>query len=196
MNPGLPPEALADAFRKLTRPDGAETVARNRTMHRLLVDSVTVEYRTAGGEIRGAQARGERRAHLRQLLSVAVGGVVFTTIHEFFPEEKGDRHPVLSDRRNVVVIADEAHPTQYDFIDGLVRHMRDALPRASFIGFTGTPIEVQGPRWSPGSRSNDVTDGDPSRSSREPSRDRPPSPAGRFSRHEPAEPALRAAAGA
>jgi type I restriction enzyme R subunit len=67
---------------------------------------------------------------------------VFTTIQKFFPEEKGDRHPVLSERRNIVVIADEAHRSQYDFIDGFARHMRDALPRASFIGFTGTPIEL------------------------------------------------------
>lgn len=80
------------------------------------------------------------------------GSVVFTTIHKFFPDEKGDlpgprgarqagRHPTLSERRNIVVIADEAHRSQYDFIDGFARHMRDALPNASFIGFTGTPIE-------------------------------------------------------
>jgi len=81
------------------------------------------------------------RADLRAKLSVAAGGVVFTTIQKFFPEEKGDRHPVLSERRNIVVIADEAHRSQYDFIDGFARHMRDALPNASFIGFTGTPIE-------------------------------------------------------
>ena len=71
------------------------------------------------------------------------GGVVFTTIQKFFPEEKGDIHPTLSERRNVVVIADEAHRSQYDFIDGFARHMRDALPNASFVGFTGTPIELQ-----------------------------------------------------
>jgi type I restriction enzyme R subunit len=81
------------------------------------------------------------RADLREKLQVASGGVVFTTIQKFFPEEKGDRHPVLSERRNIVVIADEAHRSQYDFIDGFARHMRDALPHASFIGFTGTPIE-------------------------------------------------------
>ncbi len=81
------------------------------------------------------------RADLRQKLRVASGGVVFTTIQKFFPEEKGDRQPVLSDRRNIVVIADEAHRSQYDFVDGFARHMRDALPHASFIGFTGTPIE-------------------------------------------------------
>jgi type I restriction enzyme R subunit len=83
----------------------------------------------------------ESRADLRDKLSVEAGGVVFTTIQKFLPEEKGDRHPVLSDRRNIVVIADEAHRSQYDFIDGFARHMRDALPNASFIGFTGTPIE-------------------------------------------------------
>ncbi|MXY57611.1 MAG: type I restriction endonuclease subunit R [Gammaproteobacteria bacterium] len=83
------------------------------------------------------------RADLRAKLAVASGGVVFTTIQKFFPEEKGDRHPLLSDRRNIVVIADEAHRSQYDFIDGFARHMRDALPNASFIGFTGTPIELQ-----------------------------------------------------
>ena len=81
------------------------------------------------------------RADLRAKLAVASGGVVFTTIQKFFPEERGDRHPVLSERRNIVVIADEAHRSQYDFIDGFARHMRDALPFASFVGFTGTPIE-------------------------------------------------------
>ena len=67
---------------------------------------------------------------------------MFTTIQKFFPEEKGDSHPVLCDRRNIVVIADEAHRSQYDFIDGYARHMRDVLPKASFLGFTGTPIEL------------------------------------------------------
>jgi type I restriction enzyme R subunit len=81
------------------------------------------------------------RADLRAKIAVASGGVVFTTIQKFFPEEKGDRHSVLSERRNIVVIADEAHRSQYDFIDGFARHMRDALPHASFVGFTGTPIE-------------------------------------------------------
>ena len=83
------------------------------------------------------------RADLRARLAVQAGGVVFTTIQKFFPDEKGDRHPVLSQRRNIVVIADEAHRSQYDFVDGFARHMRDALPNASFIGFTGTPIELE-----------------------------------------------------
>ena len=92
--------------------------------------------------LRQDPAQAESRADLRQKLSVNVGGVVFTTIQKFFPEEKRDSHPVLSDRRNIVVIADEAHRSQYDFIDGYARHMRDALPKASFLGFTGTPIEL------------------------------------------------------
>ena len=87
-------------------------------------------------------AQAKSRADLRVKLAVESGGVVFTTIQKFFPEEQGDRHPLLSSRRNVVVIADEAHRSQYDFIDGYARHMRDALPNASFIGFTGTPIEL------------------------------------------------------
>jgi len=91
--------------------------------------------------LRQKPVQADSRDHLRDLLKVASGGVIFTTIHKFFPDEKGGKHPSLSDRRNIVVIADEAHRSQYDFIDGFARHMRDALPNASFIGFTGTPIE-------------------------------------------------------
>ena len=93
--------------------------------------------------LRQPPTQAQSRADLRSKLSVNAGGVVFTTIQKFFPEEKGDTHPTLSQRRNVVVIADEAHRSQYDFIDGFARHMRDALPNASFVGFTGTPIELQ-----------------------------------------------------
>lgn len=82
----------------------------------------------------------ESRERLRELLSVASGGVIFTTIQKFLPP-KGESMPALSERRNVIVIADEAHRSQYDLIDGLARNLRDALPNASFIGFTGTPIE-------------------------------------------------------
>ncbi len=67
--------------------------------------------------------------------------MVFTTIQKFMPEEKGGKAPELSKRRNIIVIADEAHRSQYDLIDGLARNLRDSLPNASFIGFTGTPIE-------------------------------------------------------
>ena len=93
--------------------------------------------------LRQPPTQAEDRTDLRKKLTVESGGVVFTTIQKFFPEEKGDQHPVLSGRRNIVVIADEAHRSQYDFIDGFARHMRDALPNASFVGFTGTPIELQ-----------------------------------------------------
>ena len=101
--------------------------------------------------LRQPPTQAESRADLRSKLSVNAGGVVFTTIQKFFPETQGDTYPIhstglgqaLSERRNIVVIADEAHRSQYDFIDGFARHMRDALPNASFVGFTGTPIELQ-----------------------------------------------------
>ena len=93
--------------------------------------------------LRQPTVQAESRSDLRTRLAAESGGVVFITTQKFFPEEKGDRHPLLSRRRNVVVIADEAHRGQYDFIDGFARHMRDALPNASFIGFTGAPIELQ-----------------------------------------------------
>lgn len=91
------------------------------------------------------------RDELRDLLSRASGGVIFTTIHKFMPE-RGEAMPELSPRQNIVVIADEAHRSQYGFGSkvnentgersyGFASNLRDALPNASFIGFTGTPIE-------------------------------------------------------
>jgi len=101
----------------------------------------------------------ENRDHLKQLLNVASGGIVFTTIQKFQPEE-GNVYPKLSDRKNIIVIADEAHRTQYGFkaknvdvkdeqgnvigkkiVYGFAKYTRDALPNATFLGFTGTPIE-------------------------------------------------------
>jgi type I restriction enzyme, R subunit len=81
------------------------------------------------------------RNDMRGLLKVESGGVIFTTVQKFVPE-KGEDAPLLSDRRNIVVMADEAHRSQYDVIDGFARHLRDSLPNASFIGFTATPIET------------------------------------------------------
>jgi type I restriction enzyme R subunit len=95
------------------------------------------------------------REHLKELLNRASGGVIFTTIQKFVPETKGARFEKLTDRQNVVVIADEAHRSQYEFgshvvkrkdgtsyiAHGLAVNIRDAMPNASFIGFTGTPIE-------------------------------------------------------
>ncbi|MBN8610535.1 MAG: type I restriction endonuclease subunit R [Deltaproteobacteria bacterium] len=94
--------------------------------------------------LRQSPQQARDRDDLRTLLKVGSGGVVFTTIQKFLPprDGSGDAFPLLSDRRNIVVIADEAHRSQYDFIDGFARHMRDGLPNASFIGFTGTPIDA------------------------------------------------------
>jgi type I restriction enzyme R subunit len=92
--------------------------------------------------LRQIPEQAESRADMREKLTRESGGVIFTTIQKFFPDKDSVHHPLLSDRRNIVVIADEAHRSQYDFIDGYARHMRDALPHASFIGFTGTPIEL------------------------------------------------------
>ena len=104
--------------------------------------------------LRQTPVQAENRDDLKKKLSVTSGGIVFTTIQKFLPEitEKIDigegktknikgQFELLSERRNIVVIADEAHRSQYDFMDGFAKHMRDALPNASFIGFTGTPIE-------------------------------------------------------
>jgi type I restriction enzyme R subunit len=92
--------------------------------------------------LRQEPVQAESRDDLREKLRVAGGGVVFTTIQKFLPDAPGDRHPMLSDRRNIVVMADEAHRSQYDFVDGFAARLREALPDASFIGFTGTPVEL------------------------------------------------------
>jgi type I restriction enzyme, R subunit len=96
----------------------------------------------------------ESRKELQEKLKVSSGGIVFTTIQKFFPEKNREKYPVLSERDNVFVIADEAHRSQYGFTAkilnkkdktlityGYAKYLRDALPNASFIGFTGTPIE-------------------------------------------------------
>ena len=111
--------------------------------------------------LRQEPQKAEDRKDLRKLLKVASGGIVFTTIQKFMPmqtdivqtenpnvvnepsvEYIGADIQALSERKNIVVIADEAHRSQYDFIDGFAKHLRDALPNATFIGFTGTPIET------------------------------------------------------
>ncbi len=96
--------------------------------------------------LRQTPKQAENREELQELLRVASGGVIFTTIQKFLPfgsaQGKSEKYPLLSNRRNIVVIADEAHRSQYEFISGFAKHMRDALPNASFIGFTGTPVEL------------------------------------------------------
>ncbi|MEM4258760.1 MAG: type I restriction endonuclease subunit R [Candidatus Thermoplasmatota archaeon] len=106
--------------------------------------------------LRQQPVQAETREDLKKLLKVSSGGVVFTTIQKFYPEENRETYPLLSDRHNIIVIADEAHRTQYGFkakiqtkddqaliTYGYAKYVRDALPNASFIGFTGTPIEKE-----------------------------------------------------
>lgn len=98
-----------------------------------------------------APQQAQTRTDLRVRLRRASGGIIFTTLQKFAPGEDGDTNPILTDRRNVIVIADEAHRSQYGFGEalggsgrlkaGLAKHMRDALPGATYLGFTGTPIE-------------------------------------------------------
>jgi len=92
----------------------------------------------AGGRelLRQEPVQAQSREHLRQLLDRASGGVVFTTIRKFTED-----HGRISDRANIVVMADEAHRSQYGFVEGGAKWMRDALPNATFVGFTGTPID-------------------------------------------------------
>ncbi len=104
--------------------------------------------------LRQEPIQAENRKKLSELLKVSSGGVVFTTIQKFSSEENREKYPTLSNRDNIIVIADEAHRSQYGFSAkilnkedkalityGYAKYLRDALPNASFIGFTGTPIE-------------------------------------------------------
>jgi len=116
-----------------------------------LDDQLFDTFSYSSGLLRQSPVQAESRAHLRELLSVQSGGVVFTTIQKFLPEEKGDKFPTLTERHNVVVLVDEAHRTQYGFdarvdelgrtVYGFARNLRDALPGATYVGFTGTPVE-------------------------------------------------------
>lgn len=104
--------------------------------------------------LRQTPVRAESRAHIRELLNRESGGVIFTTIQKFYPEDGGDTFPTLSERTNIIVMADEAHRSQYglkariresdaQLVYGNAKYLRDALPQASYIGFTGTPIEFE-----------------------------------------------------
>ncbi|MGO4840952.1 DEAD/DEAH box helicase family protein, partial [Rhizobiaceae sp. 2RAB30] len=103
--------------------------------------------------IRQTPQQADSRDELRRLLNRASGGVIFTTVQKFSPEAGEESFPQLTDRRNVIVVADEAHRSQYGFdakLDkatgrrryGYAHYVRQAMPNASFIGFTGTPIEA------------------------------------------------------
>lgn len=102
--------------------------------------------------LRQAPIQAQDRNHLQQLLQVASGGIIFTTIQKFLPPENKNDGGIVSERRNIIVIADEAHRSQYGFDAklnpktgeinyGFAQRVREALPSASFLGFTGTPIE-------------------------------------------------------
>lgn len=90
------------------------------------------------GEVKHAETVEELRSHVQ----TEGGGVIFTTIEKFRLREEEMRHPALSPRRNIIVIADEAHRTQYGLMKGFAYQLRQALPNASFIGFTGTPVDL------------------------------------------------------
>lgn len=118
-----------------------------------LDDQLFNTFASAKDLIRQTPVQADSRADLQKVLERASGGVVFTTIQKFSPAKGETAYPMLTDRRNVVVIADEAHRSQYGFrarVDaktgeiayGFAKYLRDALPNASFIGFTGTPIEA------------------------------------------------------
>jgi len=119
-----------------------------------LDDQLFESFARCSSLLRQRPVQADSRTELRQLLAVASGGIVFTTIQKFTPEDEEDAFPVLTERSNIIVIADEAHRSQYgfdmkisqkqdeaEFSYGFAKHMRDALPNASYIGFTGTPIE-------------------------------------------------------
>ncbi|MFC6751790.1 type I restriction endonuclease subunit R [Deinococcus aquaticus] len=119
-----------------------------------LDDQLFGTFSRASGLLRQVPEQVTARSELRQKLGErAAGGVVFTTIQKFLPEERGDAFPTLSERRNIIVIADEAHRSQYGLnarlgkdgvlTYGFAKHIRDALPNATFLGFTGTPIETK-----------------------------------------------------
>ena len=106
--------------------------------------------------LRQEPVQAHNRENLKELLRVAGGGIIFTTIQKFFPEDGSANFDLLSERKNIIVIADEAHRSQYGFGAktsekngeiitkyGFAKYLRDALPHASFIGFTGTPIEKE-----------------------------------------------------
>jgi len=107
-----------------------------------LDDQLFTTFAAGSDLLRQTPKQAKDRADLKELLKVASGGVVFTTAQKFLPERPGQHYGLLSDRKNIVVIADEAHRSQYGFVEGFARHLRDALPNAAFIGFSGTPIEL------------------------------------------------------
>ncbi|MBU4000055.1 type I restriction endonuclease subunit R, partial [Patescibacteria group bacterium] len=115
-----------------------------------LDDQLFDTFAASRGLLRQEPVQVKNRWELKEKLKVASGGIVFTTIQKFFPDDEKEAFDLLSERKNIVVITDEAHRSQYGFRGkiaggrlkyGFAKYIRDALPNASFIGFTGTPIE-------------------------------------------------------
>ncbi|MGE4212303.1 MAG: type I restriction endonuclease subunit R [Candidatus Methanomethylophilaceae archaeon] len=137
--------------KSLTMTFYAGKIARDKRMENptivVLTDRIDLDdqlfgtFSNCSNLLRQVPQQADSRDDLRNLLRVASGGIVFTTINKFLPAEDENRYPMLSDRRNIVVIVDEAHRSQYDMVDGFGANIRDALPNASFIAFTGTPID-------------------------------------------------------
>ena len=144
------------AGRVIQQPDMANPTLVILTDRNDLDDQLFSTFASGSDLLRQDPVQADSRDHLRELLTVAAGGVVFTTIQKFRPDGQANVYPLLSERRNIIFIADEAHRSQYGFAARLVKtkgadeaylaygfakYVRDALPNASFIGFTGTPIE-------------------------------------------------------
>ena len=121
-----------------------------------LDDQLFATFASSKQLLRQEPVQADNRSHLKMLLKTAGGGIVFTTIQKFSPDDGGEVFELLSDRKNIIVIVDEAHRSQYGFGAktlikdgeiltryGFAKYLRDALPRATFVGFTGTPIEKE-----------------------------------------------------
>ncbi|MBL3645520.1 type I restriction endonuclease subunit R [Bacillus sp. RHFB] len=123
-----------------------------------LDDQLFATFSQSSELLRQSPKQAEKRSDLKDLLAVESGGIIFTTMQKFAPEEGSDTMGALTNRRNVIVMADEAHRSQYGFQAqmnrslkdtdeanvkyGYAKHLRDALPNASYVGFTGTPVEA------------------------------------------------------
>ena len=135
----------------LNNPTLVVVTDRNDLDNQLYSTFVKSKGRSGKGLLRQTPKQAETRKELKSLLSVESGGIVFTTMQKFEPEQNETTMAALTERKNVIVMADEAHRTQYGFNAkyddkgegikyGYAKYLRDALPNATFVGFTGTPV--------------------------------------------------------
>lgn len=138
-------------FQMLNKPTLVVVTDRNDLDNQLYSTFVKSKGRSGKELLRQTPKQAETRKELKSLLSVESGGIVFTTIQKFEPEQNETTMAALTERKNVIVMADEAHRTQYGFNAkyddkgegikyGYAKYLRDALPNATFVGFTGTPV--------------------------------------------------------